>query len=120
MANTAILSVRIDELVTLQGAYMPFLKNAGIFIPLAPSIKQHESQDAFRLNNSVCLLLQLPDDSHRHFCIAKIVWVTPAQLGRGKIKGIGLQFDRQAGPVKSSIESRLSAYQGGISKSQTL
>lgn len=120
IASTAVMSIRINDLATLQGVYMPFLKNAGIFVSLSPSVRQNEAHGTFSLNNSVCLLLQLPDDSRRYFCIAKIVWITPAQLRSGKIRGVGLQFDRQAVAVRSSIETRLSSYQGGISKSQTL
>ncbi|MFT5843910.1 MAG: Tfp pilus assembly protein PilZ [Pseudohongiellaceae bacterium] len=100
---------------------MPFLKNGGLFLPVAaaPQI-QRQSRSTFKFQGSVCLLLKLLDDSQRHFCITTIVWIMPAVIRGDRCKGIGLHFDRSDSQIRILIESRLGNYENALSKSQTL
>ena len=99
---------------------MPFLKHGGLFLPATSLGHFSNTANVFKLMDSVCLLLQLPDDSQRHLCITKIAWITPSQSGSGRRRGIGVQFDRQAAYIRASIESKLGASHKDLSITQML
>jgi len=100
---------------------MPFLKNGGLFLPVtAAPQKGEQSASHYKFQDSVCLLLQLLDDSQRHFCITKVVWLTPTKIRGGRCKGMGLHFGRNDSQLRALIESRLSTYKRESSQSQTL
>ena len=100
---------------------MPFLKNGGLFLPAtAVPHKSERSTSSYKFQDSVCLLLQLLDDSQRYFCLTKIVWITPIEIRGDRCKGIGLHFDRGDSQIRSLIESRLSTYKSESGQSQTL
>ena len=100
---------------------MPFLKNGGLFLPVT-AIHQRVGLSAsrYKFQDSVCLLLQLLDDSQRYFCITKIVWITPSTIRGDRCKGIGLHFNRSDSQIRSLIEARLSTYKCKSGLSQTL
>ena len=100
---------------------MPFLENGGIFLPstLYP-YEQMRSKNAPRLNDELCLLLQLFDEPEPRCCITKVVWVTPVGQAPGQCAGMGLQFGRSDYQTKSLIESRLAEHETDSVQSQTL
>lgn len=100
---------------------MPFLKNGGLFLPTTAALRKEEQlHERYKFQGSVCLLLQLLEDPQRHFCITKIVWITPSQIRADRRRGIGLHFDMSGSPIKSLIESRLRTYNKEPRQSQTL
>ena len=99
---------------------MPFLRNGGLFLPSSALKQGEQSASSYKLQDSVCLLLQLLDDSRRHLCITKVVWITPAENRGDRRKGIGLHFERSDTQIRSLIESKLIDYKIGPSQSQTL
>ncbi len=119
-ANTAVLSVRIDDIDTLRHAYMPFLLNGGLFLPITSSAKERGSWHDYNLEAKLCLLLQLPDNTQQYLSITKIVWISPVDLGNGRCSGIGLHFDKQSSELKTLIESKLSACRKDLTRSPTL
>lgn len=96
---------------------MPFLKNGGLFLPVSKKGQPHVK---YKIQDSVCLLLQLLDDSQRYLCITKIVWITPAKITADRAEGIGLHFDKSDSGLRALIDSKLSAYKNRASQSQTL
>ena len=63
-----ILSLNIKDKAVLYAAYMPFIKEGGLFIPTG---KQYE------LGDEVFMLLSLMDEKEKIPVAGKIVWITP-------------------------------------------
>ncbi|MCE2970663.1 MAG: PilZ domain-containing protein [Burkholderiales bacterium] len=94
----AVLSLAIKEKAALYAAYMPFLKNGGIFVPTSRK---------YELGDEVYLILALMDDPAKVPVAGKVVWISPA--GGTRQAGIGLQFpeDESGIAVKKRIEDLL-------------
>ena len=66
--RNGILSLTIKDKSVLYAAYMPFIKNGGLFIPTS---KQYQ------LGDEVFMLLKLMDEPEKIPVAGKVVWVTP-------------------------------------------
>jgi type IV pilus assembly protein PilZ len=94
-----VMSLAIRDKNTLFAAYMPFLKNGGIFIP---------TDKPFELGDEVFLLLSLMDDPERYPVTGKVVWITPKAALGNRPMGIGIQFGGNEGNlVQKKIETHL-------------
>lgn len=78
----AVLSLAIKEKAALYAAYMPYLKNGGIFVPTSRQ---------YSLGDEVYLILTLMDDPTKIPVAGKVVWITPAGGGQRQ-PGIGVHF----------------------------
>ena len=63
-----ILSLNIKDKAVLYAAYMPFIKEGGLFIPTA----KH-----YDLGDEVFMLLSLMDEKEKIPVAGKIIWITP-------------------------------------------
>ncbi|RNF84964.1 PilZ domain-containing protein [Montanilutibacter psychrotolerans] len=99
-ARQGILSLAVKDKAQLFNAYMPFLKNGGVFVP---------SPRRYFLGDEVFLLVTLPDSTERLPVAGKVVWVTPTGAQGNRPAGIGVQFaDTAEGEaVKGKIEALL-------------
>lgn len=99
-ARQGILSLALKDKTQLYGAYMPYLKYGGIFVP---------TSKRYFLGDEVFLLLTLPESSDRLPVAGKVVWVTPTGAQGARIAGVGVQFaDTPEGEtVKNRIETLL-------------
>lgn len=99
-AGQGILSLAIKDKATLYSAYMPFVKNGGLFIPTAKR---------YRLGDEVFVLLSLMEESERLPVAGKVVWITPAGAQGGRVAGIGVQFadSPESETVRGKIETAL-------------
>jgi type IV pilus assembly protein PilZ len=96
-----ILSLTIKEKSALYLAYMPFIKNGGLFIPTAKP---------YQLGDEVFMLLTLMDEKEKMPIAGKVVWVTPKGAQGNRTAGIGVQFSElDKGQTKSKIENHLAA-----------
>ena len=94
-----ILSISIKEPAALYAAFMPYLKQGGLFIP---SIRH------YRLGDEVFLRLSLMDDNERLAVAGKVVWITPPGAQGNRSAGIGVEFSPQdKGRVRGKIETML-------------
>ena len=95
-----ILSLAVKDKAALYNAYIPYVKNGGIFVP---------TPKRYFLGDEVFLLLTLPDSSERLPVAGKVVWVTPAGAQGNRAAGIGVQLaDGQEGEnVRNKIETAL-------------
>ena len=93
-----ILSLTIKDRAALQAAYMPFIRNGGLFVPSARS---------FALGDEVFLLLRLMDDPARVATAGKVVWVTPPDVQRRKPAGVGVQFNEPDSALLAHIKNWL-------------
>lgn len=109
MATTAggsrqgILSLNIKDKSALYAAYMPFVKNGGLFIP---------TNKQYQLGDEVFMLLTLMDSKEKIPVAGHVVWVTPGGAQGGRTAGIGIQFsEKDSGAARNKIESILA---GGL------
>jgi type IV pilus assembly protein PilZ len=96
----SVLSLNIREKNALYAAYMPQLKNGGIFIPTAR---------AHRLGDEVFMLVALPDEAAKIPISGKVVWITPPDAQGKRAQGVGIQFsaDEAGRSAKKKIEALL-------------
>lgn len=94
-----ILSLSIKDKGALYAAYMPYVKNGGLFIP---------TSKPYQLGAEVFMLLTLMEDAEKMPVAGKIVWITPAGAQGNRAAGIGVQFsDQDGGATRSKIETHL-------------
>ena len=94
-----ILSLTIKDKSALYAAYMPFVKNGGLFIP---------TNKNYSLGDEVFMLLTLMDEKEKLPVAGKIVWITPKGAQGNRAAGIGVQFSIQdKGATRNKIETHL-------------
>jgi len=112
-ARQGILSLVIKDKPALYNAYMPFLKNGGVFVP---------TTRRYFLGDEVFLLLTLPDSSERLPVAGRVAWVTPTGSQGNRAAGIGVQFadttDGEA--VRGKIETNLAGSLNSEQPTQTM
>ena len=95
----SILSLSIKEKSSLFAAYMPFVKNGGLFIPTTRE---------YRLGEEVFMLLNLMDEPDRIPISGQVVWITPRGASASRTPGIGVQFnDLDEGETRNKMETLL-------------
>lgn len=98
-SGQGILNLNIKDKPALYAAYMPFVKNGGLFIP---------TPKKFKLGDEVFMLLTVMDDKERMPIAGKIIWITPQGAQGNKAQGIGVQFsDQDNGTTRNKIEGFL-------------
>ena len=112
-ARQGILSLAVKDKAGLYNAYMPYLKNGGIFVP---------TPKRYFLGDEVFLLLTLPESSERLPIAGKVVWVTPAGAQGNRPAGVGVLFaDGADGEnVKGKIEALLAGTLGSDRATHTM
>jgi type IV pilus assembly protein PilZ len=97
-SRQGILSLTIKDKAVLYAAYMPFLRNGGLFVP---------TNKKYRIGDEVFMLLTLMDEPDKIPIAGKVVWVTPAGAQDGRQAGIGVQFSDQDAAANTKIENHL-------------
>lgn len=112
-ARPSMLSLNIKEKSALYAAFMPHLRNGGIFIPTARS---------YRLGDQVYMLLSLMDDPAKLPVAGTVAWVTPPGAQGNKQQGIGVQFsgDDSGQSARRKIENLLGNALGSARPTHTL
>ena len=94
-----ILSLTIKDKSALYAAYMPFIKNGGLFIP---------TNKSYKLSDEVFMLLTLMEEKEKLPVAGKIIWITPKGAQGNRAAGIGVQFsDQDDGTARKKIETYL-------------
>ena len=92
-----ILSLTIRDKSSLYAAYMPFIKNGGLFIP---------TNKGYKLGEEVIMLLTLTDSKEKLPVAGRIVWITPKGAQCNRTAGIGVQFSElDNGATRNKIET---------------
>lgn len=97
-ARHGILSLTIKDKAVLYAAYMPFVKNGGLFIP---------TNKAYQLGDELFVLLSLMDEPEKLPIAGKVIWITPRGAHGNRAAGIGVQFNENDVAVRNKIESFL-------------
>lgn len=97
-ARNGILSLTIKDKAVLYAAYMPFVRNGGMFIPTSKS---------YKLGDEVFMLLSLMDEPEKIPVAGKVIWITPRGAQGNRAAGIGVQFTDQDNTAITKIENYL-------------
>jgi type IV pilus assembly protein PilZ len=102
----SVLSLNINSKSALYAAYMPFLKNGGIFIPTTRS---------YALGDEVFMLLSLLNDPGKLPIAGTVVWAMPPRAQNNKAQGIGVHFKNDEGGIEA--RRKIEAMLGGVMQS---
>jgi|ADGO01.1.fsa_nt_gi Tfp pilus assembly protein PilZ len=91
-----LLTLTIKDKSALYLAYMPFVKNGGLFIP---------TNSNYRLGDEVFMLLNLMGEDEKLPVAGRVIWMTPKGAQGKRTAGIGVQFSEQTG-ARHSARSR--------------
>ena len=97
-ARNGILSLTIKDKAVLYAAYMPFIKNGGLFIP---------TNKAYKIGDEVFMLLNLMEEVEKIPVAGKVIWITPKGAQGNRAAGIGVQFSDQDNTALQKIETYL-------------
>ena len=81
-----LLTLTIKDKSALYLAYMPFVKNGGLFIP---------TNSNYRLGDEVFMLLNLMGEEEKLPVAGRVIWMTPKGAQGKRTAGIGVQFSDQ-------------------------
>ena len=94
-----LLSLNIKDKAALYSAYMPFVKNGGLFIP---------TEKGYELGDEVFMLLTLMEEAEKIPVAGRVIWITPEEAQSNRSAGIGVQFnDQDGGAARDKIEAYL-------------
>jgi len=111
-AKPGILTLTIKDKSALYVAYMPFIKNGGLFIPT--------NKSNYNIGDEVFMLLTLTDNE-RIPVAGKVVWITPRGAQGKRSAGIGVQFsDQDNGQTHKKIETLLAGALGADRPTHTM
>ena len=111
-ARHGIISLTIKDKAVLYAAYMPFIKNGGLFIPTAKS---------YKIGDEVFMLLRLMDEVEKVPAAGKVIWITPKAAHGNRPAGIGVQLSEEEGSaVRDKIEGYLAGMLGTDKPTHTL
>ncbi len=96
--RNGILSLTIKDKAVLYAAFMPFVKNGGLFIP---------TNKTYNLGDEVFMLLNLMDEPEKIPIAGKVVWATPRGAQGNRAAGVGVQFSDQDDTARNKIETYL-------------
>lgn len=97
MAN--VIEYIIHEPLELNLAYMPFIRDGGLFIT---------TSDNYNMGEKVIVDLQLPGKKEPLRIEGKVIWITPLNALHHVLSGVGIQFiGPQAAQIRTQIESNL-------------
>ena len=96
--RNGILSLAIKDKSVLYAAYMPFIRNGGLFIP---------TNKHYRLGDEVFMLLSLRDEPEKIPVAGKVIWMTPKGAQGNRAAGVGVQFNDGDSSARNQIETHL-------------
>ncbi len=102
-ARQGILSLAVKDKNALFQAYMPFIKQGGVFVP---------TPKRYFIGDEVFLLMTLPESTERLPVAGKVVWVTPAGAQGNRTAGIGVQFAET--PEGDAVRNKIEILLAGI------
>jgi type IV pilus assembly protein PilZ len=105
------LEVVIKDTAALHEAYMPFLKNGGLFVA---------TEEDIVLGQRVTLLLDLMGEPEILRISGKTVWCTPKGAEGSRQAGIGVEFPEDGIGVNSKIRDYLASTLTSQSSTHTM
>lgn len=100
------LAFTIKDREALYQAYIPFIREGGLFIPTYKS---------YRLGDKVLIELTLMDEPEVISVAGKVIWVTPQGAQGNRVAGVGVQFNKTSG---NSVRDKIETYLAGMLQSE--
>lgn len=91
-----LLTLNLPDRSALYAAYMPFIRNGGLFVP---------SNTELGLGDEVLLLLTY--EQERYSINGKVVWINPRGAQGRRRQGVGVQFSQESADVQKHFEALL-------------
>ena len=110
MNSSGALELTLEDKNALRQAYMPFLRNGGVFV---------RTNGPFELGDEVSVTIRLFDADVPISVNGKIAWVTPNRAQGRRAAGVGVQFEAQE-PCTAHFEELLGGISGGDEPTHTL
>lgn len=112
MAKPGLLTLTIKDKSALYLAYMPFVRNGGLFIP---------TNSNYGLGDEVFMLLNLMGEADKIPVAGHVIWMTPKGAQGKRMAGIGVQFSEQDnGDTQKKIDTYLAGALGGEKPTHTM
>jgi type IV pilus assembly protein PilZ len=112
MAKPGLLTLTIKDKSALYLAYMPFVRNGGLFIP---------TNSIYGLGDDVFMLLNLMSEADKIPVAGHVIWITPKGAQGKRMAGIGVQFSEQDnGETQKKIDTYLAGALGGEKPTHTM
>ena len=106
-----LLTLTIKDKSALYMAYMPFVRNGGLF----------PTNSNYRLGDEVFMLLNLMGEDEKLPVAGRVIWVTPKGAQGKRTAGIGVQFSEQdRGQTQKKIENYLAGALTGEKPTHTM
>ena len=102
-ARQGILSLVVKDKAALYNAYMPYIRQGGLFVP---------TPRRYFIGDEVFLLMTLPESPERLPVAGKVAWVTPSGAQGNRVAGIGVQFADT--PEGEAVKNKIEAILAGI------
>jgi type IV pilus assembly protein PilZ len=110
--KAGLLTLTIKDKSALYHAYIPFVKNGGIFVP---------TNTAYRFGDEVFVLLSLLEETDKIPVVGRVIWVTPKGAVGRRPAGIGVQIsDSDRGVTQKKIERHLAGALAGDKPTHTM
>ena len=93
MSKPGLLTLTIKDKSALYLAYMPFIRNGGLFIP---------TNSTYRLGDEVFMLLNLMSEDEKLPVAGRVVWMTPKGAQGKRTTGIGVSSRSRIGVILSA------------------
>jgi len=111
-SRPGLLTLSIKDKSALYVAYMPFVRNGGLFVP---------TQSDYQIGDEIFMLLNLMGENEKLPVAGRVVWVTPKGISNRRVPGIGVQFSEQDnGATSRKIENYLAGAIGGDKHTHTM
>jgi len=107
-----LLTLTIKDKSALYLAYMPFVRNGGLFIP---------TNSSYKLGDEVFMLLSVMGEEEKIPVAGRVIWITPKGAQGKRTAGIDVQFsDLDQGNTQKRIENYLAGALGGDKPTHTI
>ena len=110
-AKKTMLALTIKDKVVLYNAYMPFVKNGGIFVP---------NKTDYEVGDEVFMLLNLMDEAEKIPIAGKVIWVAKKGVKSPHTPGVGIQFTESENQAKDKIETYLAGSLNSSNSTHTM
>ena len=99
------------DIKELNRAFMPFLKQGGLFVRTAR---------VYKIGQSLALSVTLPDALETVSVTGKVAWITPQGAQNSGPTGIGIAFIDDKQQLRAKIEKLLSGSQDSLEMTHTI
>ncbi|MDE0003107.1 MAG: PilZ domain-containing protein [Rhodospirillaceae bacterium] len=110
MSSPGALELTLDDKSALRRAYMPFIRNGGVFV---------RTDHPYELGDDIAVTIRLFDARKPIGIKGTVVWVTPTRAQGKRAAGVGVRFGADE-TYRARIEGLLDGISDGDEPTHTL